>query len=229
MKIDVFFDPICPWCYIGAKRLEQSLALYQKQRAEGHKTSKKKTSKKTAAASIEIYWRMFQLNPSMPKSGMLRADYLRAKFGSPAVYHQVYHPIQQTAEKENITLNLDRIQVTPSTLEAHRLVKRTARTHDSNVTHKLVNRLFEAYFIDGADIGDAAVLNDLAAELMIKSSDDSTESDLEALKQDRTDAANYKISGVPYMVFNDSYSVSGAQPPHVLIPMLELAAQKTSQ
>ena len=223
MKIDVFFDPICPWCYIGAKRLEQSLALYQKQRADASKTSKKKASEQ-----IDIYWRMFQLNPSMPKTGMLRADYLRAKFGSPAVYHQVYHPIQQTADKENIALNLDRIKVTPSTLEAHRLVKRTARTHDSNVTHKLVNRLFEAYFIDGADIGDSAVLSDLAAELMIKSSDDSAESDLEALKQDQTEAANYKISGVPYMVFNDSYSVSGAQPPHVLIPMLELAAQKTS-
>ena len=222
MKIDVFFDPICPWCYIGAKRLEQSLALYQKQRADASKTSKKKASEQ-----IDIYWRMFQLNPSMPKSGMLRADYLRAKFGSPAVYHQVYHPIQQTADKENIPLNLDRIKVTPSTLEAHRLVKHTARTHNSDVTHKLVNRLFEAYFIDGADIGDSAVLSGLAAELMIKSSDDSSQSDLETLKQDQTDAATYQISGVPYMVFNDSYSVSGAQPPHVLIPMLELAAQNT--
>ena len=70
MKIDVFFDPICPWCYIGAKRLEQSLALYQKQRADASKTSKKKASEQ-----IDIYWRMFQLNPSMPKTGMLRADY----------------------------------------------------------------------------------------------------------------------------------------------------------
>ena len=224
MKIDVFFDPICPWCYIGAKRLEQSLALYQKKLADAHKTSKK-----TASAPIEINWRMFQLNPSMPKSGMLRADYLRAKFGSPAVYHQVYHPIQQTADKENIPLNLDRIKVTPSTLEAHRLVKRTAMTQGAETTQKLVNRLFEAYFIDGADIGDAAVLNGIAAELMIKSGDDSAESDLEALKQDQADAATYQISGVPYMVFNDSYSVSGAQPPHVLIPMLELAAQNTSQ
>ena len=140
VKLDILSDPICPWCYIGKAYLDRAL-------------------EKVGNHPFSIEWHPFQLNPEMPPQGMDRRTYLETKFGGKAAAAQAYAPVVEHAEKAGVTLNLDKIETTPNTLDAHRLI------HWAGIEQKqtfIVSALFKAFFEDGRDLGDHDVLADIA-------------------------------------------------------------------
>ena len=139
--IDVVSDVVCPWCYIGKRRLEAAL-----QRLDG--------------SPPQIHWHPFQLNPDLPAEGVDRRSYLEAKFGGARRADEIYARVRAAGASVGITFEFDRIQRQPNTLDAHRLIA-WAQAHGD--AEPLVERLFRAYFIEGAFIGDARVLEQLAS------------------------------------------------------------------
>src|SRR6202521_261762 len=142
MRIDIVSDVICPWCFIGKRRLGEAL----KQRPE---------------VAAEIFWHPFQLNPDMPPEGMLRERYIAAKFGGAQHAGRIYQNVTEVGATVGIPFHFERIRVTPNTRDAHRLIR---RANDSGDAEPLVEALFNAYFIDGRDIGDRSILADIAEQ-----------------------------------------------------------------
>jgi predicted DsbA family dithiol-disulfide isomerase len=140
IKLDIISDPICPWCYIGWSNLARAL----EQRPDH---------------PLTLEWHPFQLNPDMPAGGMDRREYLELKFGGKAGALQAYAPVLDHAEAAGLTLHLDQIARTPSTLDAHRLIHWAGIEGRQTPT---AVALFKGYFIDGKDIGDPATLADIA-------------------------------------------------------------------
>jgi predicted DsbA family dithiol-disulfide isomerase len=201
MIIDIVSDAICPWCYIGKRRLEKALQL-------------------APQADLKLGWRPFQLNPEMPREGMDRKDYLRAKFGD-ASGGKRYDAIVEAGKSEGIDFQFDKIKRTPNTILAHRLIRFAAR-HDKQ--DALVEALFRAYFTDGKDIGDienlaavAAGVGVDAAQYLVGSEDDET------IRQEDAFARQIGIQGVPCFIIDRQYAVSGAQPAEAFLEIFELA------
>jgi predicted DsbA family dithiol-disulfide isomerase len=142
MQLDIVSDAICPWCYIGKRQLERALPVLANE-----------------GLTFTIRWNPFQLNPEMPKQGVPRAAYRAAKFGSAERSAELDRRVTEAAANVGLTFHLDRIERTPNTLDAHRLVWLAERQDRQN---ECVERLFGAYFIEGRDIGDADVLADCA-------------------------------------------------------------------
>ena len=138
MLIEIFSDVICPWCFIGRRRLARALET-------------------RPGLDPDIRWRAFQLNPGMPAEGMARQDYLALKFGAQGG-GPVYDRIRETGRSEGIDFRFDAIERTPSTLAAHRLIRESGERQTA-----VVDALFDAYFLNGEDIGDTGRLADIAA------------------------------------------------------------------
>ena len=191
--MDVFSDPICPWCYIGKARLDAAIA-------------------ETGRNPFRLNWRMFRLNPDMPAEGMDRQAYLEAKFGGAEGAAEVYGRIAREAAASGLDLAFDRIRRTPQTLDAHRLI-RWARAE--GVETPVAEQLFRRYFERGEDIGDRAVLRDIAATAGLE--DDVVarllEGDAERaeLETEEEQARAMGISGVPCFVIAGRHVVQGAQ------------------
>ncbi len=206
MMIDVFQDFVCPWCFIGKRRLERALA--QRPRLP-----------------LAVRWRPFQLNPNVPPGGMDRRAYMAAKFGGVERARQVYAMVAETAARDGLTLHLDDIGCTPNTLDAHRLLRfLTLAGLDASVT---VDALFQAYFQRGLDIGRHDVLADLAGELGAdpQAVRDHLASDRDAVDIRTADATARQmgIQAVPCYVFDGRFALSGAQEPGVFLPLFDLA------
>lgn len=212
MRIEIVSDVICPWCFIGKRRLEQAMA----QRPD---------------IEFEIGWRPFQLNPDMPKEGADRKSYLEAKFGGPARAKEIYARVAAEGAKEGIAFNFDGIKRTPNTLAAHSLLHWAL---GAGVQNELKERLFRLYFLEGADIGDHQVLADAAeAEgldgALIKSLLDEGQ-DLDLIRSEDQMAREFGITGVPFFIFERRYGVPGAQEPTALLQVIDkLAAEATQQ
>ena len=140
IKLDIFSDTICPWCYIGKKRLDKAI-------------------KKFNTEEFKITWRPFQLNPNMQADGMDRTEYLVSKFGSEDAAKTIYDNIFEEGEKENILFQFDDIKITPNSFNSHRLL---ALAYQKKIQNKMMEDLFQSYFIKGQDIGDPTVLLDIA-------------------------------------------------------------------
>lgn len=196
MKLEVASDVICPWCYIGKRRLERALSLLKNE------------------LSPQIRWLPFQLNPGMPKEGVPRAEYRRAKFGSLERSRQLDARVVAEGKSEGIDFAFDRIQRTPNTREAHRLI---ALAEDQNA---VVDALFRAYFEDARDIGDPAVLADIAAQCGVKGWPERAR-DVSAL-EDEVRAMG--ISAVPTFIFDRKSGISGAYPAQTLAQAIRDAA-----
>ncbi|HZS85017.1 MAG TPA: DsbA family oxidoreductase [Stellaceae bacterium] len=211
MHIDIVSDVICPWCFIGKRRLGRALA----QRPE---------------VTPSITWRAFQLNPDMPEGGMPRETYLAAKFGSAAHAARIYATITEAGAGEKIAFAFDRIRRTPNSRRAHRLIRFATMRGNAD---PIVERLFSAYFEQGRDIGDPATLADIAAEAGFEraevarwlASDAATE---EVLAEDRS-ARRLGISGVPCFIVDGGYAISGAQEPEFFFPLFDLAQNAAVQ
>ena len=209
MLIEIFSDVICPWCFIGKRRLERALAM-------------------RPGLGARVAWRAFQLNPWMPPEGMDRQAYLAAKFGSRDA-SRVYDTIRRVGEAEGIEFRFDRIPRTPNTLDAHRLIRRAGLDGRQDAD---VEGLFRAYFLDGQDIGEVAVLTEIAAGAGLDRDAARTalESDAgrEAVRTEDPRARQMGIQGVPCFIIDRSYSVSGAQEPEYFVPVFDLAGNAKS-
>ena len=205
MQIDIVSDVVCPWCYIGKRRLERALAL-------------------RPDVSVSIAWRAFQLNPGVPPGGMPRESYLAGKFGSSAHAGRIYAGLAATGAAEGIRFAFERIRRTPNTRDAHRLI-RFAALHGR--AEPVVEGLFRAYFVDGRDTGERATLADIAAEAGLAREAAEGWLDGEAglvqiLEEDRN-ARRLGISGVPCFIVDRGYAISGAQEPAFFLPLFDLA------
>ncbi len=211
MRIDIFSDVICPWCFIGKKRLEKALTI-------------------RPPAELTVQWRAFQLNPDMPAGGMDRQQYLAVKFGGPEAAQRIYDNVRAAGAKERIPFAFERIPRTPNTVDAHRLIRFGLRGGRQDET---VAALFQAYFIDGRDIGDAQTLAHIAAEAGLEEKAASaylagTEDTEEVLAED-VYARKIGIGGVPCFIFDGKYAVSGAQEPEAFLPVFDLLAKSEEE
>ncbi|MFY9315845.1 MAG: DsbA family oxidoreductase [Burkholderiales bacterium] len=201
LLIEIASDVVCPWCYIGKRRLERALASL------------------AGEVEVRIEWLPFQLNPGMPASGMARADYRRQKFGSLERGRALDARVAQEGAGEGIAFAFDRMQRTPNTVAAHRLIDLAQRQGKGDA---VVDALFRAYFEAAADIGDAAVLKEIADAAGVTGWPN--EENLEVVKEKEERVRDLGISGVPTFIFNKTSGISGAYPPEMLAQAIKEAA-----
>ena len=208
MRVDIYSDTICPWCFIGKRRLERTLAEREN-------------------LSVEVQWHPYQLNPDMPREGLDSQTYLTLKFGSPSRARQVYDTIARAGHSERIAFNFDAITRTPNTLDSHRLI-RFANQAGDGYGAAVVEELFRAYFMQGEDIGNLGVLgrvarrcglDGVAAEAFLASGADTDEVRAEDLR-----ARRMGVEGAPCFIVDGRYAISGAQEPEAFYPLLDLEA-----
>ena len=204
MLIEFYADLVCPWCYIGWRRLRRAIA-------------------ERPSARPEIRWRPFQLNPDMPAAGMDRQLYLHAKFGSQERARQIYGVVEETARRDGLALNLSRIRRTPNTFDAHRLIRWGEGQGDAS---GMVEALFAAYFTEGSNLSDGETLTEIAVSagfsraavrsLLAGSDEAATVRSTDAM------ARQLGLHAVPCLVFDRRFALSGAQEPSSLLPLLDL-------
>ena len=211
LSVDVVSDVVCPWCFIGQKRLDKAVA---------------------AAGDIDVHvnWRPFQLDPTIPRGGQDRRQYMLAKFGSEQRIRDIHARIEPLGAAEGIAFAFDAIEVAPNTLDAHR-VARWAGAAGEAVQNRLVRRLFQLYFEEGADVGDHAVLAAAAREAGMDAAVVETllptDADVEAVRNEIATASRMGITGVPCFLIEGKYAVMGAQETDVLADALrQIAAAK---
>jgi predicted DsbA family dithiol-disulfide isomerase len=207
MYVDIFSDTICPWCYIGKRRFARALALRPQ-------------------PALRIRWRAFQLNPTMPDGGMDRQGYLEAKFGSAERARALYETVRAAGAGESIDFRFDLIRRTPNTLSSHRLLRRALAQGRQD---DLLERVFNGYFEQGLDIGDKAVLADMAEAAGMDRRDAldylNDGADTETVLAEDTVARRAGINGVPCFIFNGRFALSGAQEPEAFLQMFDLARE----
>ena len=210
VQIDIYSDVICPWCYVGKRRLEMALGLLG------------------GTVRAQIAWRPFQLNPLMPREGMERSVYLKAKFGSVEAYARaVEAQVSAAGVDAQIVFAFDKISRTPHTFLAHRLIWYSGQ---QSCQDELVDLLFKGYFQEGADIGSAAVLMHLGEQVGLRAEaflrgDEGT---AEVHSQEAV-GRRLGIRSVPHFILNGAYSLSGAQPPELLAAAIKDAWSKEEQ
>jgi predicted DsbA family dithiol-disulfide isomerase len=211
LHIDIFSDPICPWCFIGKRRLQRALDA-------------------RPGVRPTIRWRAFQLNPAMPTGGIERQAYLAAKFGSAAEAERLYGTIGQVGAAEGIEFRFDRIEVTPNTVDAHRLVRYADRHERGDAALEV---LFCAYFIEGRDIGDRAVLADLATESGLERDAAAvylaSDVDTDAVRGEDMRARQLGIEGVPCFIVDRRFALSGAQEPEAFFSLFDMVTASESR
>ncbi len=211
IKLDILSDPICPWCLIGKTKLDRALA-----------------DKPEHPFLIE--WHPFQLNPEMPAEGMGRRDYLEAKFGGPEGATRVYGQIENAAKDAGVDVDFAAIKRTPNTLNAHRLIHWAGLESRQG---QVVDSLFEAYFQKGQDIGDNAVLIEIAGiNGMDKAATErllASDADAEDIQKRDAHARQRGVTGVPTFVVANQHVVVGAQPEDVWTRVIDELAEAMSQ
>jgi predicted DsbA family dithiol-disulfide isomerase len=210
LRVEAIVDTVCPWCYIGKKRLEKALET------EG-------------LSGFAIEWRPFLLNPDMPQGGVDRKWYLSTKFGGIESAKRVYKSIALAGANVDIDFNFDAIAITPDSTLSHRLIyKMCAERPD--IGNALVEDIFAAYFLRGRDIGHPDVLVDIAMRHGADRSEiiDYLHSDMDYdfVVQESRLAHQLGVSGVPCFLFNGRHALSGAQEPGILQRMIRLARQE---
>ena len=203
IKLDILSDPICPWCYIGKANLDRAL--------EAHPDH-----------PFAIEWHPFQLNPDMPEGGMDRRDYLETKFGGRENAVKVYSRIAEAAEAAGLSIDFGKIQRTPNTIDAHRLIHWAGLEGRQTAA---VSRLFKAYFEEGRDIGSAEVLLDIAEGIgldrqMVARLLDS-DADVADIRARDAHTRERGVTGVPTFVVGNQHVVPGAQPPELWAQVIE--------
>jgi predicted DsbA family dithiol-disulfide isomerase len=192
LKIEVYSDVICPWCYLGESRLKTAIEAHPK------------------SAEIEIHYLPYELNPATPAEGHDRKEYLHAKYGDRI--KQSDERLKTFGEEMGIEYNFDKANRIPNTLKAHRLIW---FADQKGVQAKAVNGLFKAYFTDGVDIGDTNALAKLASQWGLDSVEVTTflnsQKGLEEVRELEEKGYNLGVTGVPFFVFDGKAALSGAQ------------------
>ncbi|MEJ8573256.1 DsbA family oxidoreductase [Microbaculum marinum] len=211
IQLDVISDTICPWCYIGKRRLEKAMALRPDIR-------------------VDVRWRPYQLDATIPSGGVDRKEYLERKFGGPERAQQIYANIRAAGAEEDIPFAFEKIARTPNTINSHRLI-RWAATADRQ--DAVVERLFQRYFLEGGDVESPEALveiareqgmdADLIAELI------AGDADVELVEREIRTAQKIGVTGVPCFIFLNSFGVMGAQSPEFLAEAFDRALAEARQ
>jgi predicted DsbA family dithiol-disulfide isomerase len=211
LVIDVVSDVVCPWCFIGKRRLEQALAL-------------------RPDIPVEIRWRPYFLNDWVPREGISRNEYLTKKFGSPERYKSIAGRVAAAAAAEGLTYNVDGISRQPNTTDCHRLILWAANTGNAAA---MKQRLMELYFTEGADLTDRETLvraaaacgldPDITRDLLV------SERDVDRVTAEAEQAKQAGIDGVPCFIFGGVLAVSGAQEPAYLADAMARAADEVEK
>ncbi len=208
LTVEVVYDLVCPWCYLGLRRLLRTLRA-------------------RPDLAVEIAWRPFLLNPDMPRLGMAWGDYVLRKFGGEDRARRLYTTIAQVAAGEGLALDFNAIARVPSSIEAHRLVRHAARL---GAAEDLVMALFRAHFGQGRDIGSRAVLAAVAEENAVPGAAAFLASDAEtdSVHAENLRAHRLGINGVPCFVIGGRHAIAGAQESEVIERLLDVAALEAS-
>jgi predicted DsbA family dithiol-disulfide isomerase len=207
MKVEIWSDIACPWCYVGKRRFEQALGRFE------HRDD------------VDVVWRSFELDPNAPRSaGMPQDELLATKYGMPIEQARSMNArMTSEASKEGLDFHFDRVQV-GNTFDAHRLVHLAAETGKADA---MKERLMRAYLTEGESLGDASTLQRLAADVGL---DDASVRDVLGgerfaadVRADESRARSFGISGVPFFAIDERYGVSGAQSPDVILEALRNA------
>lgn len=197
ISIDVVSDVICPWCFLGKRRLDKAIGLLK-------------------GITAEVNWRPFFLDPTIPAEGMSRKAYLESKFGADRL-KTLHDPILAAGKADGVPYAFDKITRTPNTLDAHRLMR---WSHVGGKQHDMAERLFMAYFSLGLDVGDRAVLAKIAGEAGMDQSEISSrlesDADIDAVNAEVERAYRIGVTGVPCFIFAQKQGIMGAQPAEVL-------------
>ncbi len=213
LTIDIVSDVVCPWCYIGKRHVEAAVEQWKAGNPD---------------AEVSIRWHPFQLNPDLPLEGTDRKGYLEAKFGGPQRATEIYARVAAAGRNAGLDLNFDGIKKQPNTLAAHALIAYAQSVEDGRFADAVVEHLFKAYFVDGEFIGNMDTLVNIAAACGLDA--DSTRAVLNesaTLKQIAHQDASVRqqgVTGVPFLVFNNKVSLSGAQPPELMLDAMRKAA-----
>ncbi len=209
LSIDVVSDVVCPWCYIGLKRLDAAIA-------------------QANDVTVDVRWRPYQLDATIPAGGTDRKQYMLAKFGSEDRLAEIHARVAEAGRDAGIEFAFDAIRVSPNTLDAHRLI-RWAGTEGRDVQTNLVRRLFAMYFEEGRDIGDHAVLTEAARTSDMDSAVVETllasNADTDEVQAEIDTAAQMGVRGVPCYLVEGRYAIMGAQEPAVLADAIRQVAQ----
>ncbi|MBI2277939.1 MAG: DsbA family oxidoreductase [Dechloromonas sp.] len=199
LTIDLHFDLICPWCLIGKRHLADALHQLQATRPD---------------LRPRVIWHSFPLLPDTPLAGLPYQEFYERRLGGPAALAARRAQVAEAGRRAGLEFAFDKIAVMPNTRAAHALIGLIARRGNDALTERLIEALFVGYFMDSRDIGDIAVLIDIAAECGVAVS-------LQQLVSAPAPAsrrqAEHAVSGVPYYVFNDRLALSGAHPPETLL------------
>ena len=211
VRIDVVSDVVCPWCFIGKRRLEKALAL-------------------RPDIPVEVHWHPYFLNDWIPPEGMSREQYLTTKFGSPERYKGIAQRVSAAAASEELVYASEKMTRQPNTRDCHRLIRWAGGIGKAA---EMKQRLMDLYFTEGADLSNRAVLVEAAAEVGLDAEDVraalDSEQDVAAVEQEAQQAKEAGIDGVPCFIFGGKFAVSGAQAPDYLAAAIERAAQAQNE
>lgn len=208
IAIDIVSDTVCPWCFIGKRRLERAMAERPELR-------------------YQIGWRPFQLNPDLPRAGMDRQQYVSLKFGGRERATKIYDNVAKAGQGEGIAFAFEAIRRQPNTFDSHRLIRWSAKAGRQDA---VVEALFRRYFLEGVDIGNRAMLAAIAAEAGMDGAEVGAwleqEVDSEVVREEEAIARRMGIGGVPCFIVDRRFAVSGAQEPSVLVHVFDLAMKE---
>lgn len=207
VRIDVLSDVVCPWCFIGKRRLERAIAMKPE-------------------IPVEVHWRPYFLNDWIPREGISREQYLTTKFGSPERYKGIAQRVTAAAAQESLVYAIDKISNQPNATDAHRLIRWAAGIGKAA---EMEQRLMELYFSGGADLTKEAVLVQAAADVGLDPKDVraalDSDKDVEEVTRAAQSAKEAGIEGVPCFIFGGRFAVAGAQSPEYLAEEIERADQ----
>jgi len=211
IRVDVVSDVVCPWCFIGKKRLEQAIAL-------------------NPDIPVDVHYHPYFLNDWIPSEGISREQYLTTKFGSPERYKEMATRVSAAAAQEGLVYAIDKVNRQPNTTDSHRLIHWAEQVGKAP---QMKQRLMELYFSEGADLSDKAVLVKAAQDVGLDGDEIArklaTDEDLPLLAQRVEQAKAAGIQGVPFFIFDNAYAVSGAQAPEQLAGVIRKIAEERQQ
>jgi predicted DsbA family dithiol-disulfide isomerase len=206
LLVDVFADVVCPWCWIGERRLARALE------ARPH-------------LSVTRRWRPYQLQPGMPKAGLPWNDFVRDRFGGWARARPMFAQVAAAGAAEGTRFEWERIAAHPNTVDAHRTILLAA---DGGRTWEVAERIFVAHFGEGRDVGDPEELARLAADAGLDAdlvrAHLASDAGVDEVRRSQEEAGEYGATGVPFIVLDNRYAISGAQPFEVFLRALDTAA-----
>jgi predicted DsbA family dithiol-disulfide isomerase len=207
VRIDVVSDVVCPWCFIGKRRLEKAIALHPD-------------------IPVEVYWRPYFLNDWIPREGISREQYLTTKFGSPERYKGIAQRVSAAAASEGLNYAMDKISRQPNTLDAHRLIRWADGIGKSA---DMKQKLMDLYFTEGADLTNRAVLVQAASDVGLDPEDVrealASDQDVAEVEREALSAKAAGIEGVPCFILSGKFAISGAQAPEYLAEAISRVAQ----